>query len=115
MTSDETPDGATLSIPVLFIVDTDQEALVATEEVLLRRFGPDYQVVTADSPEDGLDLLERLAQRGEEVALVAADLSLPGMDGVEFLERARALHRSTMRALFVAMDRRGTRIPFGAL
>jgi thioredoxin reductase (NADPH) len=74
-----------------------------------------YQVVTADSPETGLEALERLAQGGEAVALVVADLRLPGMDGVEFLERAHALHSSAIRALLVAMDRRGTRIPFGAL
>ncbi len=112
---DETPDEAALGLPVLFIVDADQEARVATESALLRRFAPDYRVLTADSPEAGLDALERLAHRGEEVALVAADLRLPGMDGIEFLERARALHRRAIRALLVAMDRRGTRIPFGAL
>jgi thioredoxin reductase (NADPH) len=49
------------------------------------------------------------------VALVGADLRLPGTDGVAFLERAHALHRGARRALLVAMDRRGTRIPFGAL
>src|SRR3712207_3527924 len=112
---DETPDEATLGLPVLFIVDADQEARVATESALLRRFALDYRVLTADSPEAGLDALERLAYRGEEVALVAADLRLPGMDGVEFLEQARALHRRAIRALLVAVDRRGTRIPFGAL
>jgi thioredoxin reductase (NADPH) len=67
------------------------------------------------SPEIGLDALARLAHRGEEVALVAANLHLAGMDGVEFLDRARALHRRAMRALLIAMDRRGTRIPFEAL
>lgn len=89
-THDVTPDSATHGLPVLFIVDADREARVATESALLRRFAPDYQVVTADSPEGGLEALERLAQGGEAVALVAADLRLPGMDGVEFLERARA-------------------------
>src|ERR671933_471617 len=112
---DEAPDEAARGLPVLFIVDADQEARVATESALLRRFAPDYRVLTADSPETGLDALERLAHRGEEVALVAADLRLPGMDGIEFLERARALHRGAVRALLVAMDRRGTRIPFSAL
>ena len=81
----ETPDGTTPGPPVLFIVDADREARVATESALLRRFAPDYRVLTADSAEAGLDALERLAQQGEEVALVAADLHLPGMDGIEFL------------------------------
>jgi thioredoxin reductase (NADPH) len=112
---DETPDWAVLGLPVLFIVDADEEARVAMESALLRRFAPDYRVLTADSSEAGLEALQRLAHRGEAVALVAADLRLPGVDGIEFLERARVLHRHAMRALLVAIDRRGTRIPFESM
>ena len=46
---------------------------------------------------------------------MAADLHLPGMDGIEFLARARELHRGASRALLVSMDKRGTRIPFDEL
>jgi hypothetical protein len=46
--------------------------------VRARRFGPDFSVLTANSPGTGLD--------------AAADLHLPGLDGVDFLERAHALH-----------------------
>src|SRR3712207_4765708 len=102
-------------LPVLLIVDADTEARVANELALLRRFAADYRILTADSPAAGMDTLERLAQAGAEVALVAADLHLPGMDGIDFLARAHTLHRCAMRALVVAMDRRGTRIPLGAL
>jgi thioredoxin reductase (NADPH) len=114
-THDALPDGTELGHPVLLIVDADREARIATESALLRRFAADYHILAADSPETGLETLERLAQGGVAVALVAADLRLPGMDGVEFLERARVLHRSAIRALLMAMDRRGTRIPFWAL
>jgi thioredoxin reductase (NADPH) len=101
--------------PVLFIVDADPEARAVTESALARRFGADYRVLTADAPQAGLDTLARLADRGHQVALVAADLHLPGMDGVEFLERAPLLHRGASRALLVAMDRFHTRIPFSEL
>jgi thioredoxin reductase (NADPH) len=111
----ETPDRAAPGLPVLFLVDADPAARGAAEAALLRRFGRDYRVLTADTPEAGLDALARLAHRGDDVALVAADLRLPGMGGVAFLGRARALHRRAMRALLVALDARGTRIPFGAL
>ena len=111
----ETPDGTTPDPPVLFVADADRAARVATEAALLRRFAPDYRVLTADSAQAGLDALARLAHQGDEVALVAADLHLPGPGGVGFLERARAIHRSASRALLVAMDERGTRIPFGSL
>jgi thioredoxin reductase (NADPH) len=101
--------------PTLFVIDDDPRELATLEDVLRRRFGADYRVMAERLPEAGLDLLERLAHRGDDVALVAADLGLPGMGGVEFLERAHALHRGAVRALLVAMDSRGTRIPFGAL
>src|SRR4051794_1985238 len=99
----ETSDGTTPRPPVLFIAAADRVARVAAESALLRRFSPDYRVLTADSAQAGLDALARLAHQGDEVALVAADLRLAGMDGVEFLERARALHRGASRALLVAM------------
>jgi thioredoxin reductase (NADPH) len=70
--------------------------------------------VTAASPSTGLTALERLANYGEDGALIAADLRLPGMDGVAFLERAD-LHRDASRVLLLAMDRYHTRIPFTEL
>ena len=88
---------------------------MTTEAALVRRFEPDYRVVTADSGSTGLAVLERLASNGEDVALIAADLRLPGMDGVAFLELARELHRDASRVLLLAMDRYHTRIPFTEL
>jgi thioredoxin reductase (NADPH) len=98
--------------PVLLVVDNDPRELTTFEHALRRRYGADYRVMAERSPEPALDLLERLAEGGEDVALVAADLHLPGMDGVAFLERAHALHRGIVRALLVAMDEYHTRIPF---
>jgi len=104
-----------LANPVLFVVDADPEARAVTESALARRFGLDYRVLAADAPRGGLEALERLAAGGGDVALVAADLRLPGMDGVEFLERAHALHPRAARVLLVAMDENHTRLPFSEL
>ena len=101
--------------PVLFVVDADGEARAATESALIRRFGADYRVLTADSGEAGLDALQRLAHRGDQVALVAAELHMPGIDGIAFLERAQALHRGASRVLLLEMDQYRTRIPFTEL
>jgi thioredoxin reductase (NADPH) len=86
-----------------------------TEAALVRRFEPDYRVVTADSPTTGLAALEKLARQHADVALVAADLHLPGMDGVAFLELAHELPRDASRVLLLAMDRYHTRIPLREL
>ena len=48
--------------------------------------------------EDGLHMLERLADAADDVALLAADLRLPGMGGLEFLDRAHSLHPGASRA-----------------
>jgi thioredoxin reductase (NADPH) len=102
-------------LPVVFIVDAGHESRVAMEAALRRRFGLDYQIESADSAESGLAALDRLASGGAQVALVAADLLLPEIDGVEFLGRAQHLHPGARRMLLVAMDRRGTRIPLDDL
>src|SRR4029450_10786425 len=114
-TDDGTTHAGVPGAPVLLVVDADPEARAVTESALARRFGPDYRVLAANAPQAGLDMLERLAERGDQVALVAADLHLPGMDGVEFLERAHLLHRGASRALLVAIDRYHTRIPLSEL
>ena len=98
-------------LPIVFIVDADREARVAMESALRRRFAPDYRVEAVDSAEAGLAALDRFARAGEQVALVAADLRLPGIDGVDFLGQAQLLHPGARRMLLVPMDRRGTRIP----
>jgi thioredoxin reductase (NADPH) len=106
---------AGLGRPILVIVDADPGAREETVSALVRRFGPDYQVLPAGTAQEGLDALRGLADRGDEVALVAADLRLPGIGGVEFLQRARALHPGASRVLLVAMDRYHTRVPFTEL
>src|SRR4051794_34771204 len=101
--------------PVLLVVDAHPEELATTATTLARRFSPDYRIATADSAAAGLDALRRLTGHGEQVALVAADLHLPDLDGVAFLERTAAMHRGIARVLLTAMDEHHTRIPFTEL
>ena len=107
----EVSDMSTPGLPILLVVDADETTRARLESVLLRRFGSDYRVLTAGSAAAGFKILEQLALHDDAVALVAADLHLPEEDGIEFLARVPALHRHASRALLVAMDKRGTRIP----
>ena len=63
----------------ILIVD-DEEAILESLELTL---GVEYRVFTATSAEAGLEILDR-----EDIALVMSDQVMPGMSGVEFLERA---------------------------
>lgn len=101
--------------PTLLVVDADEEARALTESALGRRFGADYQVLSAATPQEGFKTLEWLAAHGTPVALVAVDLQLPGTDGLQFLDRAHELHARALRGLLVAMDQFHTRVPFTKL
>jgi thioredoxin reductase (NADPH) len=107
--------GSAARSPVVLIVDPDPQANKLLETALARRFGQDYRIETAGSADTALQLLGRLADDHDDVALIAAELALDGVDGVEFIEQAHVLHPRAIRALLLAMDERGTRIPFGAL
>jgi thioredoxin reductase/CheY-like chemotaxis protein len=87
--------------PALVVVYDDREVLAALEQALRGRFGTDYQIVAADTPVAALDVLGRLGQAGELVALVLADQWLAGMTGVQFLCRAHELHPTAKRVLFM--------------
>jgi thioredoxin reductase (NADPH) len=101
-----------MNAPVLLLVDSDDSARLRVEAALTRRFGSDYEIRTARNADDALPILEQLRDQSRDVALVAASLDLPGIDGVEFLAHAHALHRKTTRLLLVATDEFHTRVPF---
>jgi PAS domain S-box-containing protein/diguanylate cyclase (GGDEF)-like protein len=73
----------------LLLVD-DEENIVAALKRLLRRDG--YKIVTAASAAEGL---QRLAEHNVDV--IVSDQRMPGMTGVEFLHRAKALYPDTVR------------------
>ena len=64
--------------------DPDLSALVASA---LEREDDRFEVVTATSPDEGLETLA-----AERVDCVVSDYDMPGTDGIEFLERVRADH-----------------------
>jgi thioredoxin reductase (NADPH) len=92
--------------PILFLVADDPVLLEALEGDLLRRFGRDCQVRSAQSPEAALNDLAAIARDAEDVALLIADQRMAAMTGVEFLCRAHALHPGARRVLLVERDYR---------
>ncbi|MEU7873447.1 FAD-dependent oxidoreductase [Dactylosporangium sp. NPDC049140] len=85
--------------PVLLLVGGDRERIGTMQQALDRRFGADYRVLTETAPERALSALAQLRDRDEQVAVLVADLALPGMTGEEFLRRAHELHPFARRAL----------------
>jgi CheY-like chemotaxis protein len=67
----------------VLVVDDDLPILTLVSSMLRRR---GHQVVTADSPEAALRLLD---EKGAPDILVS-DVAMPGMSGLEMVERIRA-------------------------
>jgi thioredoxin reductase (NADPH) len=87
--------------PVLLALDDDRECLSALERELGERYSRDYRIICTASPEDALATLEKLADDGEEVALVLAGQWLPGTTGSEVFGQVRRLHPHAKRGLLI--------------
>lgn len=74
----------------ILIVD-DEDAILESLELTL---GLEYRVFTATSGEEGLRILDR-----EDIALIISDQAMPGMSGVEFLERAMERNPRAIRMM----------------
>lgn len=91
-----------MSKPVILTVDDDPEVLRAVERDLRRHYAADYRIVRSDSGAAALDVLKKLRQRDEPVALLLADHRMPGMTGIEFLIEAIRIYPDARRILLTA-------------
>lgn len=88
--------------PILLAVDDDVSVLEAVVQDLRRQYGATYRVMRAASGPAALDTLAQLKSRDEPVALLISDQRMPGMSGVEMLERARTIYPDARRILLTA-------------
>ncbi len=88
--------------PILLAVDDDVNVLEAVVQDLRRQYGAEYRILRAASGQAALDTLEQLKTRQEPVALLLSDQRMPGINGVEFLERARPIYPDARRVLLTA-------------
>ena len=75
--------------PVILTVDDDPGVLAAISRDLRAQYGENYQVLSATSGHQALDVLGRLVMRDQPVALIATDQRMPQMTGIETLAAAR--------------------------
>ncbi len=88
--------------PILFVIDHDPEVLKCIAGALERRFGADYRILTDSSPISALSRLEQACERGEQVALVVADIWTSEMSGLEWLARAREACPKAARCVLIS-------------
>jgi len=75
----------------ILCVDDDPNVL----EAFRRRLRRDFRIETAQSAEEAL----RIIQAGEPYAVIVSDMRMPGMDGVQFLAKARTICPDTVRIM----------------
>jgi thioredoxin reductase (NADPH) len=91
-----------MSKPTLLTVDDDFDVLRAIERDLKNKYNEDYRVLRAESGIRALELLKRLKERNDAVALLLVDQRMPQMDGVSFLEEAIKIFPDAKRCLLTA-------------
>ncbi|MET4638233.1 FAD-dependent oxidoreductase [Mycetocola sp. 2940] len=101
--------------PSIILVDPDESSRNAAAFAITRRFGADYTVDVFRSSAEGLDGIRRLIALDRDIAAIAADIDLPDVDGVTFLEKVHALDRQATRILTIAMDDTHAKVPLGRL
>ena len=69
----------------ILCVDDEPIILNSLQEQLLRIFGNNYNIESAESGEEALEVIEELQTEGIEVALVISDQIMPGIKGDELL------------------------------
>ena len=84
------------NITILYVDDEE------TNLFLLRvTFESKYKVLTANSGEEGLNKLE---EHKDEIIVVISDMSMPGMNGVEFIKKAKENHSQISYFILTGYD-----------
>jgi thioredoxin reductase (NADPH) len=88
--------------PILLAVDDDVSVLEAVVQDLRRKYGQEHRILRAASGVAALDICRQLKERGDVIALFLSDQRMPGMTGVDFLEKAIPLFPDAKRVLLTA-------------
>src|SRR6201992_2617515 len=96
------PPGEAELRPVIVAVDDDPSVSRAVARDLRRRYAERNRIVRAESGEQALEALRQMKLRGDQVAVLLADYRMPGLTGIEFLERAMDVYPYARRVLLTA-------------
>ena len=88
--------------PFIVIVDDDEHVLRAIQRDMRNNYRDDYRVSATESAKEALELVKELKLKNETVALFISDQRMPEMEGIEFLEEAKALYPDAKLVLLTA-------------
>jgi signal transduction histidine kinase len=85
--------------PVIICVDDESIILDSLTEQLGRTVSSDYDIETAESGEEALELIEELMEEGIEIPIMISDYIMPGLKGDELLEKVHDISPKTLNIL----------------
>ncbi len=88
--------------PTILAVDDDPQVLAAVRADLRSRYAQGYRVVAADSGATAIEMVEELALRGDDLALLLVDQRMPKMSGTDFLLEAKPHFPDATKVLLTA-------------
>ncbi len=110
--------GAATRRPVILCVDDEPIVLESLREQFRQQFDGRFGIETANDSEEGLELLDELAEAGVDVPVVLSDHIMPGMKGDAFLVAVHANLPRTRKILLTGqagVDALGHVVNQGAL
>lgn len=91
-----------MKLPFIIIVDDDEHVLRAIQRDVRNEYREQYRITATDSANEALELIVQLKQKNETVALIISDQRMPEMEGVVFLEKAKAFYPDAKLMLLTA-------------
>ncbi len=91
-----------MKLPIIIIVDDDEQVLRAIQRDIRNEYRNDYRIVAVESAKEGLEIIKELKLKSETVALFISDQRMPEMEGVDFLARAKEIYPEAKLVLLTA-------------
>jgi CheY-like chemotaxis protein len=88
-----------MSNKAILCVDDEAIVLESLVEQLEKRLGEEYIYETAETAEEGFEIIEELVSESVDVLIIVSDWLMPGMKGDEFLTKVHAKYPNIVKVM----------------
>ena len=91
-----------MKLPFIIVVDDDEQVLRAIQRDVRKKYRDEYRVLAAGSGMEALEAVDELKKKNETIAMFLSDQRMPGMEGTDFMERAKVIFPDAKKVLLTA-------------
>jgi thioredoxin reductase (NADPH) len=88
--------------PIILTLDDEPQVLNAIERDLRQHFRSEYRIIKSNSGVEALEVIQKLKQRNDPIALFLVDQRMPEISGTDFLDQARITYPDAKKVLLTA-------------